>query len=175
MRPPAFSGLRSGSEAGLPSEVEQLLLDVVADGFVLYCCGPRAAPCALVAAYQWENYVDLVSIRCFDRVITARVPSPPHGRVDVFAPEVVVWAHEGPPQWALRALLDLIHPQHPRAPTSAHPAPPSLYIPRAEQRPMTIQLPPPGRAGMRAARLTAAMTAGANDPIMTNAGCVRKR
>jgi hypothetical protein len=75
----------------------------------------------------------------------------------VFTPEVVVWAHEGPPQWALRALLDLIHPQHPNAP--AHPAPPSLRIPRAEQRPMTIQLPPPGRAAMRAARLAAAMAA----------------
>ncbi|MGA8521272.1 MAG: hypothetical protein WB735_24750, partial [Pseudonocardiaceae bacterium] len=87
----------------LPSEVERLLLEVVADGFVLYCCGPRVAPFALVAAYQWEDYVDLVTIRCFDRVTTARVPAPHHGRVDVFTPEVVVWAHEGPPQWALRA------------------------------------------------------------------------
>jgi hypothetical protein len=54
------------------------------DGFALCCCGPRAAPFALVAAYQWEDYVDLVTIRCFDRVTTARVPAPRHGRVDVF-------------------------------------------------------------------------------------------
>jgi hypothetical protein len=118
-----------------------------------------------------EDYVDLVTIRCFDRVTTARVPAP-RPRIDVFTPEVVVWAHEGPPQWALRALLDLIHPKHPNAP--AHPAPPSLHIPRAEQRPMTIQLPPPGRAGSRAARLAAAMAAIGIDPIMTNAGCVGK-
>ncbi|MGA8517500.1 MAG: hypothetical protein WB735_05045, partial [Pseudonocardiaceae bacterium] len=70
--------------------------------------------------------------------------------------------------------LDLIHPQHPHAPARAHPAPPSLRIPRAEQRPTTIQLPPPGRAERRAARLTAAMAAIGRDPIMTNAGCVGK-
>ena len=101
----------------------------VADGFVVYCCGPKAAPFALVAAYQWADYVDLVTIRCFDRVTTARVPAPHHGRFDVLAPQVVVWACEGPPQRALRALLDLIHPQHPDAPARAYPAPPSLHIP----------------------------------------------
>jgi hypothetical protein len=120
---------------------------------------PEPRHFALVAAYEWEDYVDLATIRCFDRVATARVPAPRHGRVDVFTPEVVVWAYEGPPQWALRALLDLLHPQHPDAPAGAHPAPPSLRIPRAEQRPLTIQLPPPGRAAMRAARLAAAMAA----------------
>ena len=153
MRPSSLSVLGSGGEAGLPAEVERLLRELVADGFVLYCCGPRAAPFALVAAYQWEDYVDLVTIRCFDRVTTARVPAPHHGRVDVFTPEVVVWAYDGPPRRALRALLDLLHPhQHPRAPARGHPAPPSLCVPRAEQRPMTVQFPPPGRAGMRAAR-----------------------
>jgi hypothetical protein len=174
VRPSPLSALRSDSEACLPSEVERLLLDVVADGFVVYCCGPRAAPFALVASYQWEDYVDLVTIRCFDRVTTARIPVPQHGRVDVFAPEVVVWEQEGPPQWALRALLDLVSPHHPDAPASAHPAPPSLHIPRAEQRPMTIRLPPPGRAGMRAARLAAAAATAAvgSDFIMANAGCV---
>jgi hypothetical protein len=77
----------------------------------------------------------------------------------VFAPQVVVWAYEGPPQWALRALLNLPHPQHLHAPTSTYPAPPSLHIPRAEQRPMTIRVPPPGRARRRATRLAAAMAA----------------
>ena len=65
MRPSSLSVLRSSAEAGLPTEVERLLLEVVADGFVVYCCGPRAAPFALVAAYQWDDYVDLVTIRCF--------------------------------------------------------------------------------------------------------------
>ncbi len=151
--PSPLSALRSTSEPCLPSELERLLLDVVADGFVLYCCGPIAAPYALVASYRWKDCVDLVTIRCFEQVTTARVPLPRHGPVDVFAPEVVVWAYEGPSWWALRALLDLVPPQHPDAPTSAYPAPPSLHIPRTEQRPMTIRFPPPGQAGMRAVRL----------------------
>jgi hypothetical protein len=145
-------------DVGLPGEVERLLLDVVADGFVLYCCGPRDAPRALVASYYWEGYLDLLTIRRFDRIITARIPDPQDDRVDVFAPEVVVWAYEGPPQPALRALLGLLPPHHPHAPTHPYPAPPALLVPPAEQRPMTIQLPTPGRAGHRAARLTARIT-----------------
>lgn len=140
---------------GLAPEIEGLLVEVVADGFAVHCCGPRTAPRALVASYQWDGYVDLATIRRFDRVTTARIPAP--GRIDVFAPETVVWAYEGPPQRALRALLDLVHPQHPDAPNSAYPAPPALRIPRAEQRPVTIRLPSPGRAGTRAARLAAAI------------------
>ena len=92
MRPSSLSVLRSGAEAGLPTEVERLLSEVVADGFVVYCCGPRAAPFALVSAYQWDDYVDPVTIRCFGRVTTAKVPAPHHGQVDVLTPEVVVWA-----------------------------------------------------------------------------------
>jgi hypothetical protein len=74
--------------------------------------------------------------------------------VVVFAPEVVVWAYEGPAECTLRALLDLVHPRHPDAPTAAYPAPRSLQVPRHEQRPMTIRLPSASRAGARAARLT---------------------
>jgi len=55
-------------------------------------------------------------------------------------------------------LLDLVHPHHPDAPTVAHPAPRSLHVPRSEQRPLTIRLPSPGRAGTRSTRLAAAMT-----------------
>jgi hypothetical protein len=85
--------------------VEQLLVEVVADGFTMYCCGPKAAPHALVAAYEWDNYVDLLTIGDFNRVTTARVPT--RDTVDIFAPKVVVWAYEGSPQRALRAVLKL--------------------------------------------------------------------
>jgi hypothetical protein len=164
VRLPALSALHSGSETHLPLEVERLLRVVVADGFMLHCCGPKAAPFALVASYQWKGYVDLVTIRRFDRITTARVYAPQRRRIDVFAPEAVVWAYEGPPPWALRALLELVHPQHPNAPASAYPAPTSLHIPRAEQRPMAIRFAPPGRAGIRAARLAAAMEISCNEP-----------
>ncbi|MGH3841684.1 MAG: hypothetical protein ACRDS0_09620 [Pseudonocardiaceae bacterium] len=141
---------------GLPVVVEELLADVVADGFALYCCGPKAAPNALVACYEWGDCVDLLTVRDFDRVITARV-SKQGRRVDIFAPEVVVWAYEGPPQCAVRALLALVHPAHPDAPTLGYPAPAGLRVLRAEQRPMTIRPPSPSRAGARAARLATAV------------------
>jgi len=136
--------------------VEQLLLDVVADGFTVYCCGPLALPTALAASYEWEDCVDHITIRRWDQVTAARLPKLGRaklGRVDVFAPEVVVWSYEGPAECTLRALLTLVHPQHPDAPTGAYPAPHSLQVPRHEQRPMTIRLPSASRAGVRAARL----------------------
>lgn len=141
--------------------VEELLVDVAEDGFTVYCCGPKSAPNALVAAYEWEHCVDLLTIRDFDRVTTARVPR--HRSMDIFAPQVVVWAYEGPPQQALRALLDLVHPAHPDAPTAAFPAPARLHVPRTQQRPMTIRLPAPGRPGVRTARLATAITTSDGD------------
>src|SRR5262249_30001688 len=137
---------------GLPAMVEQLLIEIAADGFTLHCCGPKAAPNALVASYEWNHYVDLLTIRTFDRVTTARLPKR-GDRVDIFTPQVVVWAYEGPPQHALRALLDLGHPAHPYAPTTGYPAPAGLHIPRAQQRPMTTRPPSPTQATARATRL----------------------
>ena len=64
--PPAR--FRLGSDVDMPPVVERLLLGVVQDGFVLYCCGGRAEPSALVASYDWEQYLDLVVIRGVDRV-----------------------------------------------------------------------------------------------------------
>jgi hypothetical protein len=158
------SGFHCGWQVSLPPVVEGLLLDVVADGFVLYCCGDRAAPNALVASYEWDHCVDLVTIRDFERVTAARMPR--KGKVDIFAPEVVVWAYEGPPQQALRALLNLVHPAHPDAPTIEYPAPPGLHIPRAQQRPMTIRLPSPDRAAVRAVRLATEITAHGDDSVI---------
>jgi hypothetical protein len=152
MNRPQPAACRCGGQGGLPPEVERLLGEVVADGFVVHCCGPRTAPNALVASYEWDDYVDVLTIRDFDRITAARVPT--RGGVDVFAPEVVVWAYEGPPQQVLRALLDLVHPVHPDAPTAEFPAPPSLSIPRAQQRPMAIRFPSSDRVARRATRLT---------------------
>jgi hypothetical protein len=69
----------------------------------------------------------------------------------------VVWVYEGPPQQALRALLDLVHPEHPDAPIAEYSAPASLHVPRAQQRPMTIRPPSPSQAVVRADRLATAM------------------
>jgi hypothetical protein len=93
---------------GLPPVVEELLGEIVTDGFVLYCCGHRDRPNALLASYQWEHYLDLVTIRSFDRITAARIPTPHREKVNIFAPEVVVWAYEGPPEYAVQALLELV-------------------------------------------------------------------
>ena len=154
--------LDGGPQVALPAAVEELLVKVVTDGFTLYCCGPKDAPRALVACYEWAHYVDLLTVRDFERVITARVPTAGLP-VDIFAPEVVVWAYEGSPQHAVRTLLELVHPAHPDAPTASYPAPARLWVPRAQQRPMTIQPPLPSRARMRAERLATAITT----PVVT--------
>jgi hypothetical protein len=145
-----------------------LLVEVVADGFTLYCCGPKTAPNALVACYEWKHEVDLLTVRNFDWVTTARVLK--RGRVDIFAPEVVVWTYEGSPQYALQALLRLVHPAHPDAPAAGYPAPASLQVPRSQQRPMTIQPPAPGRARVRATRLATAMTHGGDRAPLRRSG-----
>lgn len=151
-RPGSATLLQGGPQVALPAAVEELLVKVVTDGFTLYRCGPKDAPRALVACYQWQHYADLLTVGDFARVVTARVPTAGLP-VDIFAPQFVVWAYEGPPQHAVAALLDLVHPDHPDAPTAHYPAPAGLRVPRAQQRPMTIQLPLPGRAGVRADRL----------------------
>jgi hypothetical protein len=161
MRQFPLAGSDHDERVGLPAVVEQLLVAVVTDGFTLHCCGPKTAPHALVASYEWDHYIDLLTIQDFAQITTARVPT--RDTVDIFAPQVVVWAYEGPPHQALPALLDLVHPAHPNAPTTSHPAPPSLHIPRAQQRPMTIQPPAPNHAGTRAARLATAMTIPSGD------------
>jgi hypothetical protein len=65
VRLPALSALHSASETDY-GEAERLLRAVVADGFMLHCCGLKVAPFALVASYQWKGYVDVVTIRRFD-------------------------------------------------------------------------------------------------------------
>lgn len=142
-------------QVGLTSDVEELLVKVAADGFTAYRCGPKHAPYAVLACYEWDHYVDLLTIADFDQMITARVPK--RDALDIFAPTVVVWSYQGPPQPALRGLLELVHPAHPDAPHDEHPAPAGLRIPRAWQRPMTIRPPSPGQAHVRAERLATAM------------------
>jgi hypothetical protein len=113
--------LNRGGPVGLPAAVEELLVNVAADGFTLHCCGPKTVPNALVGSYEWAHYVDVLTIQNFDQVITARLPKR-GDRIDIFAPEVVVWAYEGPPQQAIRALFDLVHPEHLDAPTTDYPS-----------------------------------------------------
>jgi len=50
----ALSRQSRDSEVCLPPDVKRPLADVVTDGFIVYCCGPRAAPWALVGTAAWD-------------------------------------------------------------------------------------------------------------------------
>jgi hypothetical protein len=111
-------------------------------GFTGYCCGDRHAPDILVAVYDWgsQGYRDVVNIRGADRVTAARLPT--HEGLDIFAPSWVVWHYMGALEPAVAAMLRLPPPGHRDAPTTAYPAPLTLFVASHEQRPMSIK---PGR------------------------------
>ncbi|MGH3844635.1 MAG: hypothetical protein ACRDS0_24805, partial [Pseudonocardiaceae bacterium] len=62
--PPPYWGsermIGTVSTGCLAPAVERLLLDVLTDGFTVFCCGPKAAPTALVARYDWPDCIDLI-------------------------------------------------------------------------------------------------------------------
>ncbi|NKQ55587.1 hypothetical protein HFP15_22135 [Amycolatopsis sp. K13G38] len=139
------------------AEVDELLMAVTRDGFTLrYCNGPRQ-PTVIVGTYDWGDWVDLVVIRGIDDVVSARVLTA--SVTDVFAPELAVWVYVGEAKQALRALLDLPHPDHPQAPTTSAPAPRSLHVPVARQSPVTVRPPSALAARTRQMRLGAALLA----------------
>ncbi|MGH3797683.1 MAG: hypothetical protein ACRDSP_22665 [Pseudonocardiaceae bacterium] len=135
------------------SQLRKLHTDIVGDGFVRYCCGPRTDPVLLLAYYEWPGFVDLVTIRNYERITAARILRQEGRSVDVFAPKLAVWAYQGPAEDTLRALLRLPHPAHPGSPTEPFPAPPALRVDRRDQRPLSIKLPPPEHRHARARRL----------------------
>ncbi len=148
------------TDVRLTPELAQLHREIVEDGFVRYCCGPRDNPRVLLAYYEWPVFVDLVTIRSYERITAARIPKQDGGPVDVFDPELAVWAYEGPAEPTLRALLRLPHPAHPGSPTQTFPAPPALRVEQRAQRPLSIKLPAPEQRNARAVRLAKAMIAG---------------
>jgi hypothetical protein len=135
-------------------EIDDLLRAVVADGFTVYLCGGQHEPEAIVATYTWEDHVDFVVIKDQHDVSAARAKLSPDW--DVFAPETVVWHYHGHARWALRAILDLPHPDSPGAPDEEHPAPAALRVPGEHLRSVSIRSPRPGLVARRAMRLSLA-------------------
>jgi hypothetical protein len=136
-------------------DIDELLEEFARDGFSLYLCGGRTQPTVIVGVYEWENYVDIVNIRGENRVTAARVPR--SESLDIFAPETIVWFYQGNVALTLKAILPLVHPDHPDAPLTTHAPPNDLHVPRAEQRPLTIRRADPHRAAARAVRLAASI------------------
>jgi hypothetical protein len=134
-------------------DTDELLSEFSRDGFSLYLCGGRTQPTAIVGVYEWEDYLDIVNIRGENRVTAARVPR--RENLDIFAPEAIVWFYQGNVDLTLKAILTLVHPDHPDAPLTTHAPPSDLHVPRVEQRPLTIRRADPHRAAARAVRLAA--------------------
>jgi hypothetical protein len=131
--------------------IEDLFRAVVNDGFTVYCCGLKDDPTALIAFYEWDDYVDVVTVPQEGPAAAARLARP----VDVLdPPPAAVWTWEGDPEPAIWALLRLAHPDRFDAPAEAVPTPAALRVPRELQRPMSIRMPPAGKAGVRADRLS---------------------
>ncbi|WP_146108280.1 hypothetical protein V5P93_006411 [Actinokineospora auranticolor] len=135
------------------SEIDDLLRAVVADGFTVYLCGGHDRPEAIVATYAWEHHVDFVVIKDAHEVTAAR--SRQVRDWDVFTADTVVWSYQGHARWALRAILDLLPPEHPDAPKDDYPAPPGVRIDPSFLGSVSVRTPRPGLVARRAMRLRA--------------------
>jgi hypothetical protein len=151
--------LTESSDLDVP-EVDKLLVAVIRDGFTLRYCNGLREPTLIVGTYDWGSWVDIVVIRGIEDVTSARIPVV--SGTDVFAPDTIVWAYVGEAERALRALLELPHPDHPQAPTVPVPAPRSLHVPAARGV-VTVRPPTALAACTRRVRLEAALFGGPAD------------
>lgn len=130
--------------------VSALFQALVNDGFTAYCCGPKGDPTAVIAFYEWDYHVDVITVPQKGPAAAARLAKP----AEVLdPPPTAVWTWVGNPEPAIWALLRLAYPDHPDAPAEVVPTPAALRVPQELQRPMSIRLPPAGKAGVRANRL----------------------
>ncbi|MEC3978911.1 hypothetical protein [Amycolatopsis sp. H20-H5] len=140
---------------GWSNAVDNMLHQLVDDGFAFHLCGERLDPVALVASYHLRGHVDLLTITESDRVTAARALLEPD--FDVFNPGNVVWAFGNEAEPTLRAFLNLKHPDHPDHPSATTEPPKLMIVPARLQRPMTFRSPESGKAGNRARRLETAL------------------
>jgi hypothetical protein len=130
--------------------VEALFQALINDGFTAYCCGPEGDPTALIVFYEWDDHVDVVTIPQTGPAAAARLVKP----AEVLdPPPTAVWTWVGEPEPAIWALLKLAHPDDPDAPAEVVQTPEALRVPPELQRPVSIRMPPAGKAGVRAERL----------------------
>jgi hypothetical protein len=84
---------------------------LVNDGFTAYRCGPQDDPTALIAFYEWDDHIDVITV--------PQVLEPP---------PTAVWTWVGDPEPAIWALLRLKHPDHPDAPAEQVPTLAELWV-----------------------------------------------
>lgn len=133
---------------------------LVLDGFKRFCFGPEREPYALVASYEWDDYLDVITVRADGLTAAARLCKPAD---PLDPPRTAVWTWvgfdedaDGPNTQAesgIWAMLDLSHPNDPDAPHSRVETPAALRIPPEHQKQMKMRQPVPGSVHARAARL----------------------
>ncbi|WP_245976269.1 hypothetical protein [Amycolatopsis palatopharyngis] len=96
------------------AEVVELLTELRSRKWVLYVFGPHDGPDLVAAVFQWPTCADVLILRGEDEASAYRVPTFPG--TDVFTPDFVSWQYHASAAWALRAVLTLDPPGHPRAP-----------------------------------------------------------
>jgi hypothetical protein len=133
------------------SRIGDLSQELVDDGFTLYCCGSKDNPTALMASYEWDHHIDVITVR-ENVAAAARLP---RSDIEFYTnpPDFALWSYTGEPTKTIWELLKLPPPEHPDAPDGDFPTPPHLRVPRESQRPMAIRKPASGKAGARAERL----------------------
>jgi len=141
---------------GWSNAVDDMLHQLVDDGFAFHLCGERLDPVVLVASYHWTSHVDLVTVTEPDRVTAARALR--EADFDVFNPQSVVWAYGNEAETTLRALLNLKHPDHPDHPVAATAPPRLMIVPARLQRPMTFKAAEPWKVENRSRRLQTALS-----------------
>lgn len=131
--------------------VKSLFQALVNDGFTVYVCGPKDDPTAVIAFYEWDDHVDVVTVPQKGPAAAVRLA----GAADVLnPPQTAVWAWVGEPELTIWALLRLAHPEHPDAPAEVVATPAALRVPPELRQPTNIRRPPAGKAGVRADRLS---------------------
>jgi HD domain len=66
----------SSGPVSFPAGVEELLVEVVADGFTLFCCGPKTAPNATDLDHVAKNYVHTTPNEQVTAEQTSTLPQP---------------------------------------------------------------------------------------------------
>jgi hypothetical protein len=129
-----------------------LLKALADDGFTVYCFGSKEDPTALLAVYEWPDYLDVITVPRRGPAAAARLAKPADA---LNPPPRAVWAWVAEePESVIWALLRLAHPDHLDAPAEKVLTPAALRIPLELQRPVHIRKPPPEKAGARGDRLS---------------------
>jgi len=104
--------------------------------WTLHRWGHEDDPALLVGQYHWTDVIDTVILRPDGLGCSYRCPA---AVPDPFRPDAVVFQWAGDGLWALRRILTLEPPEHPRAPTQLQTPLPECSIPADLPEPLMVR------------------------------------